>query len=502
MGWPEIDAAKEHVLSTLKGKRDLKLSGEKIAKRIADEGQIDPNLWKLADLTKLELSALPTLTTLAPQVCLLENLMEFILSGTKITQLPPQLFQLHIRNFIAENNQITELPKEIGTMKTLQVVNFSGNKLTRLPDEFAQLTELISVNFAHNAFEAFPNQLAKLPRLSTLILCHNPLKTMNSDLDEVATLTSVDLSSNQLTELPGELADLPKLKELKLEDNPFKDKKFIKIIKENKLKNITLHLKRSAPKPKKQEKQEDEEPPAPKRLKLQPPAGGVQRMVLHKTQTVRPFIAACIVRGLKLNETSFKRFIDLQTEIHQKLCNKRTLAAFGTHDAKLIEAPYSYEAVAPADIKFVPLREETEMTALDFATRLQQAGDETALKYLGAIKANKLWPVLYDNRREVLSLPPVINGRYSQCSVDTTDVLIECSSTKDMQICKDVLGAFVKAISKFSTDGIGEGKWQTDDDEAKEHVPLIVEPVEVVTEDGHLKVKYPNHREVDELNED
>ena len=36
--------------------------------------------------------------------------------------------------------------------------------------------------------------------------------------------------------------------------------------------------------------------------------------------------------------------------------SKRTLVAIGTHDLDKIQGPFSYEARAPADIKFKPLR--------------------------------------------------------------------------------------------------------------------------------------------------
>jgi phenylalanyl-tRNA synthetase beta chain len=42
------------------------------------------------------------------------------------------------------------------------------------------------------------------------------------------------------------------------------------------------------------------------------------------------------------------------------VCSKRTLVAIGTHDLDTIEGPFSYEALPPKDIRFVPLKHTQE----------------------------------------------------------------------------------------------------------------------------------------------
>jgi phenylalanyl-tRNA synthetase beta chain len=40
---------------------------------------------------------------------------------------------------------------------------------------------------------------------------------------------------------------------------------------------------------------------------------------------------------------------------------KRTLASMGTHDLDTVKGPFTYEALAPKDIKFIPLNQTQEM---------------------------------------------------------------------------------------------------------------------------------------------
>ena len=57
--------------------------------------------------------------------------------------------------------------------------------------------------------------------------------------------------------------------------------------------------------------------------------------------------------------------------------------------------------------------------------------------------------MLYDANRVVLSLPPLINGAHSAISLETTDVLIECTAT-DLNKAKIVLNTMVAAFSQYS----------------------------------------------------
>ena len=53
---------------------------------------------------------------------------------------------------------------------------------------------------------------------------------------------------------------------------------------------------------------------------------------------------------------SYWEFFDNFT-IFCSLLRKRSLVAIGTHDLDTIEGPFSYEALPPEKIKFVPLNE-------------------------------------------------------------------------------------------------------------------------------------------------
>jgi phenylalanyl-tRNA synthetase beta chain len=63
-------------------------------------------------------------------------------------------------------------------------------------------------------------------------------------------------------------------------------------------------------------------------------------------------------------------------------------------------------------------------------------------KFLSIIESSLVYPVLYDSKRRVLSLPPIINGAHSAITLKTRNVFIECTAT-DLTKAKIVLNTMV-----------------------------------------------------------
>lgn len=63
--------------------------------------------------------------------------------------------------------------------------------------------------------------------------------------------------------------------------------------------------------------------------------------------------------------------------------------------------------------------------------------------YLPLIEVSPVWPVIYDAKRRVLSLPPIVNSEHSKISAATKNVFIEVTAT-DLTKVKSVLWGVVK----------------------------------------------------------
>lgn len=185
--------------------------------------------------------------------------------------------------------------------------------------------------------------------------------------------------------------------------------------------------------------------------------------VKPETSLIRPYIVCAVLRGVTFDEARYNSFIDLQDRLHQNICRRRTLVAIGTHDLDTIQGPFTYEALPPQEINFVPLKQEQSFRADELMEFYKS--DLKLKKYLHIIESSPVFPIIYDRNRTVLSLPPIINGKHSAITLKTKNVFIECTAT-DLTKAKIVLNTMVTMFS-----GYCEKKFE-------------VEPVEVIYSDG------------------
>ena len=181
--------------------------------------------------------------------------------------------------------------------------------------------------------------------------------------------------------------------------------------------------------------------------RLEPPAGQLQQLVLDPSvASVRPHVIGAVLRGVTFNKARYNSFIDLQDKLHQNLARKRTLASVGTHDLDTIQGPFRYMARPPQDIKFVPLNQTKEYTA---AQLMELYATDSHLKpYLPIIKDSPVYPVIYDAKDVVLSLPPIINGEHSKITLNTKNIFFEVTAT-DLTKASIVLDTLVTMFSQY-----------------------------------------------------
>ncbi|KAJ3235549.1 hypothetical protein HDU81_000342 [Chytriomyces hyalinus] len=202
------------------------------------------------------------------------------------------------------------------------------------------------------------------------------------------------------------------------------------------------------------------------------PAGGKHQKLVVKPETgaIRKFVVAAVLRNISFTQDNYNSFIDLQDKLHANICRRRTLVAIGTHDLDTIEGPFSYEALPPKDIKFIPLNQTQSMNGEELMNFYE--ADRKLSKFLPIIRDAPRYPVIYDSKRRVLSLPPIINSDHSKIKLTTKNVFIECTGT-DLTKAKVVLNTVVTMFSEYCKE------------------KLTVEPVEVVQSDGK-SVMYPD----------
>ncbi|GEQ67152.1 hypothetical protein JCM33374_g815 [Metschnikowia sp. JCM 33374] len=198
----------------------------------------------------------------------------------------------------------------------------------------------------------------------------------------------------------------------------------------------------------------------PANFTLKPETPAVKLTIDKSTEQIRPYAAAAILKGVTFDDRRYASFIALQDKLHTNLCRNRTLVAIGTHDLDKLTPPFTYEALAPTDISFVPLNQEKKLNGTELMEFYDK--DKNLGKYLHIIRDSPVYPVIFDSNRTVCSLPPIINSDHSKISLNTKNIFIEVTGT-DRTKTDIVINQIVAMFSAYS-----ETKFE-------------IEPVEIVS---------------------
>ncbi len=150
----------------------------------------------------------------------------------------------------------------------------------------------------------------------------------------------------------------------------------------------------------------------------------------------RPYVTGAIVRGLDFDEDSLDSLIQIQEKLHATMGRKRAKGAIGVHDLVALkgaagtggEKTLRYTSMDPDDERFVPLESDEEMTPREVTER-HHMGSE----YADLVAEMDAYPAIYDDIG-LFSFPPVINGRRTEVSQQSRDLLIEMTGTDQWTI--------------------------------------------------------------------
>ena len=152
----------------------------------------------------------------------------------------------------------------------------------------------------------------------------------------------------------------------------------------------------------------------------------------------RPYVTGAIVRGLDLDDAALESLIQLQEKLHATMGRKRAKGAIGIHDLVSIKGDtlseesdgnsITYTGVAPDGDTFVPLDSDRELTPGEVLHE-----HATGRTYADLVADYDRYPAIYDELG-LFSFPPVINGRRTEVSTDSRELLIELTGTDQWTI--------------------------------------------------------------------
>ncbi len=179
-----------------------------------------------------------------------------------------------------------------------------------------------------------------------------------------------------------------------------------------------------------------------KEYKLNKPEKDFVVNIDSSVKEIRPFTACAIVKGLKFDDEKIKEIIEIQEKLHLTIGRKRKKLAIGVYPLEKITLPITFMAVEPDKIKFSPLESEREMSGLEILQR-----HPTGKEYAHLLAGKAKFPVFIDAKKQILSMPPIINSQMTgKVTHETTDIFIECSGF-DFNILKKCLNILVTSLA-------------------------------------------------------
>ena len=171
-----------------------------------------------------------------------------------------------------------------------------------------------------------------------------------------------------------------------------------------------------------------------------------QLIVYDSVNDVRPIGLCAILRDINFTDEMLKSFMDLQDKLHNNICRGRKLVSMGTHDLDTVKGPFSYRALSPEKIHFVPLNREEEVNGDGLMSLLKD--DPKLGKYLYLLEGKEKYPVMMDSNGVIMSLPPIINSQHTKMTLNTHNVLLDITGI-DLTKCEIVLNTLIAMFSVY-----------------------------------------------------
>ena len=170
-------------------------------------------------------------------------------------------------------------------------------------------------------------------------------------------------------------------------------------------------------------------------------SGEAVLVISEEVSNVRPFMLAAIIRNIKLDEENVIDLMEMQEDLHWGIGKNREKASIGVHDLGVLQSPFTFTAVEPKSVKFVPLDTSEEMNLSEILEKHQKG-----IEYRHLIDWSPKYPLLVDKNWKILSMPPIINGELTRIKQDTKNLFLDVTGT-DFRAVERSLNVLTTALA-------------------------------------------------------
>lgn len=200
MGLPDIDPVNNPA-------SDNWLTRE-IAKQVGKDSPVDLTQEDFSKIDDITLNN-QQITNIPKEIGNLINLQSLQLFSNEIDKIPIEISNLsNLRDLFLGQNYITEIPIEIFNLPSLQFLWLEGNQINTIPKEISASSNLQTLYLNDNYISEIPKEISNLSNLRTLWLQNNQITTIPKEISNLSNLKDLWLHNNQITEIPKEISNL------------------------------------------------------------------------------------------------------------------------------------------------------------------------------------------------------------------------------------------------------------------------------------------------------
>lgn len=145
-------------------------------------------------------------------------------------------------------------------------------------------------------------------------------------------------------------------------------------------------------------------------------------------KNIRPFMVAFVISGKAIDDPMLIDIMQTQEKLCWNFGRKRKTISMGVYREADIKWPVHFNAVNPDEVSFVPLQGSEKQTCREIV-QTHPKGKE----YGWILKDAEKYPLLQDDKGEVMSLSPIINSAtLGQIEVGDTNLMVELTGA-DME---------------------------------------------------------------------
>ncbi|MCK4416003.1 MAG: phenylalanine--tRNA ligase subunit beta, partial [Thermoplasmatales archaeon] len=157
---------------------------------------------------------------------------------------------------------------------------------------------------------------------------------------------------------------------------------------------------------------------------------------------VRPFVTTSLIKNVTMTDELIASLMDMQEKLHFGLGRNRRKVAIGVHNFEPVIPPFTYKAVDPDSVQFIPLAKDEYMTLSEILEKHEKGVD-----YAYLLEGFDKYPLIVDANNNVLSFPPIINGSLTEVTPFTKEIFIDVTGT-DRKSINYALNIVATALSE------------------------------------------------------